>query len=82
MQTNDIKKGMRILLSQGWEGTMKDNLRGKIRMVEVEGIYTEIGSVYAHDIVGVLDVANAEWVKVEHTPAQLKLKKELLNSGW
>ena len=82
MRTNDIKQGMRILLSQGWEGTMKDNLRGKIRMVEVEGIYTEIGSVYAHDIVGVLDVANAEWVKVEHTPAQLKLKQQLANSGW
>ena len=82
MQTNDIKKGMRILLSQGWEGTMKDNLRGKIRMVEVEGIYTEIGSVYAHDIVGVLDVANAQWVKIEHTPAQLKLKQQLANSGW
>ena len=82
MQTNDIKKGMRILLSQGWEGTMKDNLRGKIRMVEVEGIYTEIGSVYAHDIVVVLDVANAQWVKIEHTPAQLKLKQQLANSGW
>ena len=82
MHTNDIKKGMRVYLSQGWEGTMKDNRKGNTRMVEVEGIYTEIGSVYAHDIVGVLDVANAQWVKIEHTPAQLKLKQQLANSGW
>lgn len=82
MQTNDIKQGMRVYLNSGWEGTMQDNRKGNTRMVEVEGIYTEIGSVYTHDIVGVLDVANAEWVKVEHTPAQLKLKQQLANSGW
>lgn len=82
MKTNDIKKGMRVYLSQGWEGTMKDNLKGNRRMVEVEGIYTEIGSVYAHDILGVLDVEKGEWVKIEHTPAQLKLKKQLAEMRW
>lgn len=82
MKTNDIKKGMRVYLSQGWEGTMKDNLKGNRRMVEVEGIYTEIGSVYAHDILGVLDVDKGEWVLIEHTPAQLKLKQQLAGMGW
>ena len=82
MKTNDIKKGMRVYLNSGWEGTMKDNARGNRRMVEVEGIYTEIGSVYAHDIVGVLDVELGQWMQIEYTPSQLKLKQQLLNSGW
>lgn len=72
MKTNDIKKGMRILLSNGWYATMMDNKKGNIRMAEVEGIYTEIGSVYGHDIRQV-KVDNS-WVKVELTPDQLKMK--------
>jgi hypothetical protein len=50
MQTNQIKKGMRVQLMNGWMGTMYDNVKGNTRMVEVEGICREIGSVYAHDI--------------------------------
>lgn len=72
MKTNEIKKGMRVKLNNGWFGTMADNMRGNTRMVTVEGIYTETGSVYAHDIVRAF--VNGVWVDVEHTPAQLKLK--------
>jgi hypothetical protein len=54
MTTNEIKKGTRFLLKNGWYATMADNRRGNIRMAEVEGDYTETGSVYAHDIVSVL----------------------------
>jgi len=76
MKTNDIKKGMRVRLAvTGWKGTMFDNMRGNIRMVEVEGLYTEIGSVYSHDIEFVK--VDGLWEKVEHTPAQLKLKKDV-----
>ena len=49
MTTNEIKKGMRFKLANGWWATMMDNKRGNIRMAEVEGLYKEIGSVYAHD---------------------------------
>jgi hypothetical protein len=42
MKTNEIKKGMRVKLRNGWYGTMMDNQRGTTRMVEVEGYYTEI----------------------------------------
>jgi hypothetical protein len=73
MKTNEIKKGMYVQLSNGWNATMFDNARGNIRMCEVEGVYTEIGSVYAHDIKRVL--VNGTWIDVEHTPAQLKLRK-------
>jgi hypothetical protein len=78
MKTNELKKGMRVLLSNGWEATLEDNLKGNIRMATVYGYMTEIGSVYAHDIVmyykpdGLFD-----WHYVTHTPAQLKLQKSV-----
>jgi len=55
MLTNDIKKGTRIQLKNGWYGTMMDNMKGNIRMAEVEGYCTEIGSVYAWDIAHVIN---------------------------
>ena len=69
MKTNDIKKGMRIKLANGWYATMMDNKRGNIRMAEVEGIYTEIGSIYAHDIISV-EQPDGVWHVVEHTKQQ------------
>ncbi len=76
MKTNDIKKGTRIRLANGWNATMYDNKKGNIRMAEVEGIYTEIGSVYSHDIIAAIN-AEGYWEAVEHTPAQVKLAKQL-----
>lgn len=74
MKTNDIKSGMKIQLNNGWFATMKDNKKGNTRLCEVEGIYTELGSVYSHDIKYVLDSNNNKWLHVEYTPAQIKLK--------
>ena len=73
IKTNEIRKGARIKLRCGWEADMADNARGTIRMCKVYGDETEIGSVYAHDIVGVL--VNGTWQPVEHTPAQVKLRR-------
>lgn len=53
MKTNEIKKGMVVELRNGWFGVMADNMRGNTRMVDVDGLYREIGSVYSHDIVKV-----------------------------
>lgn len=83
MLTNEIKKGMRVKLSASasmgenprWEGTVWDNAKGNTRIVEVEGWYKEAGSVYAHDIMWVKPAPESDWVEVEHTPAQLKLKQ-------
>jgi hypothetical protein len=72
MRTNDIKKGARVKLRCGWYGTMADNMKGNTRMVDVEGFEREIGSVYSHDIVEVIEGGTP--FRVEHTPAQLKLK--------
>ena len=78
MKTNDIKKGDRIRLRNGWYGTMMDNARTNTRVVDVEGLCRETGSVYAHDIVSV-QIANeygdTVWVTVEHTPSQLKVQE-------
>jgi hypothetical protein len=50
MLTKDIKKGDRFQLRNGWFGTMKDNGRGVSRLAEIEGVFTEIGSVYSFEI--------------------------------
>lgn len=78
MKTNDIKKGDRIKLAHsGWFGTMKDNMKGNRRMAEVEGYCTEIGSVYSHDIVLAMPKGTFDWVQIEYTPAQDKLRKQV-----
>ena len=74
MKTNELKRGVRILLRNGWEAVLMDNLKGNIRMAEVYGYCTEIGSVYSHDIFRYAD-ENGNWHDVEYTPAQLKLRK-------
>lgn len=74
MKTNEIKSGMKIQLNNGWFAIMRDNKKGNIRMAEVHGIYSEIGSVYSHDIVSVLNPIDNKWYTVEHTPAQIKMK--------
>ena len=81
MKTNDIKKGTRVQLACGWYGTMYDNMKGNIRMVEVEGYEKEIGSVYSHDIIFAKDTSG-KWIEVEHSPAQLKLKAQLTTMDW
>jgi hypothetical protein len=73
MKTNDLKKGDRIRLRNGWYGTIADNARGNIRMARVEGFVTETGSVYSHDIVQFIEAGLP--IMIEHTPAQLKLRK-------
>jgi len=76
MKTNDLKKGARILLANGWYGTIVENARGNTRMAKVEGFCTEIGSVYSHDIVRAVN-AYGLWENVQHTPQQDKLRKEV-----
>jgi len=74
MKTNDLKKGMRVLLRNGWYATIMDNKRGNSRLARVEGIVTEIGSVYAHDIVNVRKDGGF-WESVEHTEKQLGVRQ-------
>ena len=79
MYTNEIKKGMKILsvqLGSPVSGIMMDNKKGNTRLINVKGsevgMFDEIGSVYAYDIVSVK--VDDVWIPVTHTDAQLKLK--------
>lgn len=69
VRTNELKKGTRIFLRNGWEADIMDNMKGNTRLAKVYGDYTEIGSVYAHDIVGA--ILNGEKVLIEYTQSQL-----------
>ena len=81
MLTNDLKKGARVKLRNGWMATVMDNGRGNTRVCEVEGHYTEMGSVYAHDIVICYPPIGAA-VIVEHTEKQLKLREQVSAFGF
>jgi len=75
VKTNDLKKGVRIQLDNGWFATIADNAKGNTRIATVEGYETETGSVYSHDIVRAL--VDGSWVSVAHTPAQVKLRQQV-----
>ena len=74
MVTNDLKKGVRVKLSNSWEATIEDNKKGNTRCCTVYGDFTEMGSVYSHDIVAYKD-ANGVWQSVEHTDSQKQCKR-------
>ena len=80
IKTNDLKKGARVKLANGWFATIADNARGNTRMATVEGFVTETGSVYAHDIVATYIGEN--WVKVVHTKDQENMKQRVKTWGF
>jgi hypothetical protein len=80
VKTNDLKKGTEIMSVQlGFpvKGVMADNKKGNTRLVDVKGssigMFDEIGSVYAHDIIKAR--INGNWVSVQHTKEQIAHKK-------
>lgn len=79
MKTNELKKGDIVLLNNGWKARIEDNKKGNIRMCTVYGIYQEMGSVYAHDMIKKVN-NDGTTTMIEHTADQLKSKK--LNAMW
>lgn len=74
MKTNDMKKGTKVKLANGWEATVEDNLKGNTRMCTVYGLHTEMGSVYSHDIVAYK--VDGDWkTDIEYSKSQLQCKK-------
>jgi hypothetical protein len=75
-KTNELKKGTFIRLANGWDAEIFDNMKGNTRLAKVYGDYTEIGSVYSHDIVAVLDAIGGNVIaRIEYTPSQLQCKQ-------
>ena len=56
-EPNDLKKGDLVVLESGIEARIEDNVKGQIRMAyvfgEKVGLFNEMGSIYATDIVAV-----------------------------
>ena len=78
MKTNDIKKGTEIKTYQlgvTVSGVMMDSLKGNTRMIKTNGsevgLFDEMGSVYATDIIAAKN-DKGEWEDVEHTDKQTK----------
>ena len=67
--TNQLKKGDIVKLANGWAARLEDNKNGNVRLATVYGITTEMGSVYATDIVH-YQLSDGFWTAVQHTAKQ------------
>ena len=88
MKTNEIKKGTPIKTTQLGaivSGTMEDNKKGNTRLIKTNGsevgLFDELGSVYAWDIV-LAHNSEGEWEKVELTDKQISHKEKIGGLGW
>lgn len=79
--TNDLKKGMWVLLRNGWKAEVWDNMKGNTRVCDVYGDFHEAGSVYSHDMVLWGKFSTAIHYPIKHTEAQLKLKDKVEAMG-
>lgn len=76
IKTNDVKKGTRIKMDDGFEGYMQDNVRGNIRLISIVTPQGEDwGSTYAHRIKQAF--VDGKWVDVELTREQIKMRASL-----
>lgn len=73
MKTNDLKKGARVVLRNGWEAEMADNRKGWSRYAKVYGEFTEVGSIYTHNIVEYKGEDGKWHDDIEYTKDQLKM---------
>ena len=71
MLANDMKKGQLGTLHNGWNFKIEDNKKGVIRMCTVYGAYTEMGSVYIHDM-NTLTMPDGSVEKIEFSDRQQK----------
>ena len=81
MLTNDIKKGTKIKTNQLGvlvSGVMEDNTKGNTRVITTKGseggMFDEVGSVYAWNIILAKNNKD-EWEEVQLTDKQMKTKQ-------
>ena len=72
MKTNQLKKGASVMLRNGWKAELVDNMRGNTRLAKVYGDYTEVGSIYAHNIVK-YKIGDSWYDDIVHTKSQKEL---------
>ena len=81
MLTNDIKKGTKIKTNQLGvlvSGVMEDNTKGNTRLITTKGsevgMFDEMGSVYAWNIILAKNDKD-KWEEVQLTDKQMKTKQ-------
>lgn len=78
----DVRKGTRVVLRNGWEAEVLDNLTNRqTRMCRVFGDYTEMGSVYSSDIHSA-QMPDGVWHVVTHDTKTLKLAQARQSWGF
>ena len=76
MFTNDLKKGDLVRLRNGRQARIADNRKGDTRLCTVYGQFeTEMGSVYSHDIMQLVNEVDGAWTRITHTEKQAKVKE-------
>lgn len=70
INVNDLKSGTEVLLRNGFSAILKDSKKGMTRMALVYGIYEEMGSIYATDIVEAN--VNGNYIVVEYPDKYIK----------
>jgi len=73
VKSNDLKKGHKIAMSNGFTGEIMDNKKGNLRLAKIFGYATDIGSVYVWDIT---------YPVLELTPAQIKARDTVKAMGF
>lgn len=73
MTTNELRKGTMVTLRNGWTARLEDNKKGNIRLATVYGDFTEMGSIYATDIVTAQ--VNGQTVRITPTASQQKAQE-------
>jgi hypothetical protein len=74
IRTDQLKKGMRVRLRNGWEALVVQECNGNTLLAKVFGDFTETGSIYAHNVAAAM--VDGKWVDVEMTAEQLQFYKE------
>jgi hypothetical protein len=97
MKSNELRKGDRVFLHNGWFATIEDNKKGNTRLATVEGFETEMGSIYVWDIKGrvavedkakpgvqyLIDFQSGKMLEeIEMSPAQLKYRDRVHAMGF
>ena len=89
--TNDLKKGDKVHLRNGWDAKIEDNIKGVTRLATVYGDETEMGSIYSHDIQYLfadsrdapIEEARAfTRIGIDHTDDQTKLRQRIADFGY
>lgn len=76
VHTDQLKKGTRIRLRNGWEAIVVGECNGNSLNAKVYGDFAETGSVYVHNIETA--EVNGEWVDVELNEEQAQFQKEVM----